>query len=144
MSKIALVCGYFDPLHIGHLDSFRKAKALGDKLIVIVNNDQQAILKKEFFFMEQAWRMEIIKELKMVDEVVLSIDTGKSVCETIRKVKSMYPNDELILTKGGDRRADEVPEKPVCDELGIQIIDKIGDTLGSSSLLAQRLINFFT
>ena len=41
------VSGYFDPLHVGHLEMLEKAKSLGDKLIVIVNSDEQAALKKE-------------------------------------------------------------------------------------------------
>ena len=46
MDKIVCVSGYFDPLHIGHLEYFKKAKKIGTKLMVIVNNDKQGILKK--------------------------------------------------------------------------------------------------
>lgn len=45
--SIACVSGYFDPIHIGHIDS----KQIADKLMVIVNNDNQAILKKGKPFM---------------------------------------------------------------------------------------------
>ena len=43
--KVA-VSGYFDPIHIGHLEYLKMAKYLGDYLIVIVNNDYQSNLKK--------------------------------------------------------------------------------------------------
>ena len=39
------VSGYFDPIHIGHLDYLELAKNLGDKLVVIVNNNHQCKLK---------------------------------------------------------------------------------------------------
>lgn len=37
--RIVAVSGGFDPIHIGHVRMFKKAKALGDTLVVIVNND---------------------------------------------------------------------------------------------------------
>ena len=45
MKKVA-ISGYFDPIHIGHLEYIKMARELGDYLIVIVNNDKQAYLKK--------------------------------------------------------------------------------------------------
>ena len=45
---VACISGYFDPLHVGHLEYISRSKALtgpGGKLIVIVNNDHQAFLK---------------------------------------------------------------------------------------------------
>ena len=46
MKTIVCVSGYFDPLHVGHIEYFEKSKQLGDELMVIVNNDYQASLKK--------------------------------------------------------------------------------------------------
>ena len=40
------VSGYFDPIHVGHLEYLRMAKELGDSLVVIVNNNYQCKLKK--------------------------------------------------------------------------------------------------
>ena len=42
MKKAIIVSGYFNPIHKGHLDLFRKAKDRGDMLIVIVNSDIQS------------------------------------------------------------------------------------------------------
>jgi len=44
--------GYFDPIHKGHIEYLKLAKKLGGKLIVILNNDKQAQLKKGKPFME--------------------------------------------------------------------------------------------
>ena len=39
MQKAIIVSGYFNPLHVGHLELFEKARAAGDGLIVIINSD---------------------------------------------------------------------------------------------------------
>ena len=127
--KIVATSGYFDPLHVGHLECLELAKRLGDKLIVIVNSDLQAKLKKGKSFMKQEDRMKIISALKCVDEVFLSIDKDKSQCESLRYLK---PD---IFAKGGDRMSDEIPESKVCRELGIDIVDGLGKKIRSSSEL---------
>ena len=68
--KVVAVSGYFDPIHVGHLEYLKMAKNLGDKLIVIVNSDYQAGLKKGTSFMPEDDRLEIVKSLRCVDEVV--------------------------------------------------------------------------
>ncbi len=125
--KVVAVSGYFDPLHVGHLEYLELAAQLGDKLVVIVNNDAQAQLKKGRSFMKEDDRVAIIKALRCVDEVFLSIDKEKSVCESIRAV---HPD---IFANGGDRTTGEVPETKVCRELGIEIVDNLGAKIRSSS-----------
>ena len=58
---IVAASGYFDPLHIGHVEYLEKAKSLGDELIVILNTDKQAIMKKGFVFMPEKEREQILK-----------------------------------------------------------------------------------
>jgi cytidyltransferase-like protein len=121
--------GYFDPLHRGHLELFERAKKLGTKLVVIVNNDFQARLKKGASFMNEKERIDIVKSLKMVDDAVLSIDKDKAVCKTLA---SLRPD---IFAKGGDSTLLNVPEKEVCDKLGIRLVLGLGDKIQSSSWL---------
>ena len=45
--KVVAVSGYFDPIHVGHLEYLKMSKKLGDKLVVIVNNNDQCVLKKD-------------------------------------------------------------------------------------------------
>ena len=127
--KTVATSGYFDPLHVGHLESLELAKQLGDKLIVIVNSDLQAKLKKGKSFMKQEDRIKIIAALKCVDEVFLSIDKDKTQCKSLRYLK---PD---IFAKGGDRMSNEIPETKLCRELGIEIIDGLGKKIRSSSKL---------
>lgn len=126
MKKVA-ISGYFDPIHIGHLEYIKKAKALGDYLIVIVNNDKQAVLKKGKSFMCEDDRLEIVSEIKDVDEAIMSIDDDKTVCKTLDLLK---PD---IFANGGDRSNTEIPEYKICKENGTQVIDGLGDKIRSSS-----------
>ena len=126
MKRVA-VSGYFDPIHIGHLEYLKLAKKLGDKLVVIVNNNHQCVLKKGKPFMDESDRVEIIKSLKMVDEVYLSIDRDKTVCASLMDIK---PD---IFANGGDRSTGEVPELSICKKYNIKIIDGLGKKIRSSS-----------
>ena len=126
MKKVC-ISGYFDPLHVGHIEYINKAKKLGDYLVVIVNNNLQCKLKKGKFFMDENDRLEIVKNLKSVDEVFLSIDNDKSVCESLKKLKPS------IFANGGDRKNYEIPESKVCYMYSIEIIDGLGDKIRNSS-----------
>ena len=123
------VSGYFDPIHVGHLEYLKMAKELGDFLIVIVNNNQQCILKKGKPFMDEKDRVEIVKALGFVDKVFLSIDTDRTVCKSLEEIN---PD---IFANGGDRSTDEVPETYVCKKYNIKMIDGLGDKIRSSSYL---------
>jgi cytidyltransferase-like protein len=70
--SIACVSGYFDPIHVGHIEYFKLSKNVADKLMVIVNNDEQAILKKGKAFMPADERVKLIQELKCVDYCYVS------------------------------------------------------------------------
>tara|TARA_B100000519_G_C14049581_1_gene346730 strand:+ start:118 stop:540 length:423 start_codon:yes stop_codon:yes gene_type:complete len=123
------VSGYFDPIHIGHLEYLRMAKELGDSLVVIVNNNYQCKLKKGKHFMHENDRVEIVKALRFVDEVFLSVDKDRTVCKSLEEIK---PD---IFANGGDRATSEVPETPVCKKFNIKMVDGLGDKIRSSSSL---------
>jgi cytidyltransferase-like protein len=69
---IAIVSGYFNPLHVGHIRMMREARELGEMLIVIVNNDDQQILKKGRIILQEHDRMEVVESLRVVDLAMLS------------------------------------------------------------------------
>jgi D-beta-D-heptose 7-phosphate kinase/D-beta-D-heptose 1-phosphate adenosyltransferase len=124
--KVVAISGGFDPIHIGHVRMFKEAKALGDELVVILNNDNWLKNKKGFSFMPEDERKEIIEAIAGVDRVVLTDhridDPDRSVCRALRAIK---PH---IFANGGDRKpdGDPVPEVDVCNELGIEMQYNIG------------------
>jgi len=133
---IVVVSGYFNPVHVGHIRMIKAAKALGDKLIVVVNNDKQAMLKKGRIISPESHRMEVARELKDADEVVLSIDEDLTVCKTLAMLK---PD---IFANGGDRATTgDIPEAEVCKENNIQMIFGVGgkDKPESSTDLVLKL-----
>ena len=126
---VVAASGYFDPIHVGHLEYLQLASQFGDKLIVIINNNHQAEIKKGEFFMHENDRMEIVSALKCVDEVFLSIDIDGSVCKSLEAIK---PD---IFANGGDRLLEEIPETAVMKKYNIKMVDGLGDKIRSSSYL---------
>lgn len=126
---IVAVSGYFDPLHLGHLELFGRAKSLGDILVVIVNNDEQLKNKRngKAPFMKQEDRVALIDAISFVDKVILSVDKDSSVCETLKLLK---PD---IFAQGGDRYFGEVPETDICKDLGIKRVQGLGAKIRASS-----------
>lgn len=134
--KIIVVSGFFDPLHRGHIEYFRLAKQLGDKLIVILNNDEQAKLKKGCVFMPLEDKKAILEALEVVDEVFISTDKDLPVIESI---KELHRQGKIhVFAKGGDRHEGEIPETPICRDLGIEIVDGLGEKVQSSSELVKK------
>jgi len=130
------VSGYFNPMHVGHLEMMEKAKKLGDRLVVIVNNDYQVKLKGRVPFLNQKDRMKIVSAIKWVDKVFLSIDRDSSVCKSLAKVR---PD---IFAKGGDRKEGNIPisETNICRKLNIRRVDGLGKKIRSSSVLIAQAV----
>jgi len=107
---VVLVTGGFDPLHSGHIEYFKAAAALGDKLVVGVNSDAWLERKKGRAFMPSTERVPIIQNLNMVDHCILFNDNDNTAIEAIKNVKAMYPDAQIIFANGGDRTANNIPE----------------------------------
>jgi cytidyltransferase-like protein len=137
--KAIIVSGYFNPIHKGHLEYFNNAKATADKLFVIVNNDHQRALKGSREFQDENERMIIVSNIKAVDKAILSIDTDRTVRETIKMIAEQYGSEfELGFANGGDQNNDTIPERAVCEEMNVALIDGLGDKIQSSSWLLKR------
>ena len=137
--KGIIVSGYFNPLHKGHLELFEKAKAQGDALFVIVNNDHQRALKGSKEFMLEAERVLIVAALKVTDKAILSIDQDRTVCATLAHIHNEFgANYDLYFANGGDQNNDSIPEVPVCNKLGIGLIEGLGAKIQSSSWLLKK------
>jgi D-beta-D-heptose 7-phosphate kinase/D-beta-D-heptose 1-phosphate adenosyltransferase len=135
---VVAVSGGFDPIHIGHVRMFECARALGDELVVILNNDNWLRKKKGFAFMPEDERKEVIEGLRAVDRVVITKhkpnDKDTSVSRELRAIK---PD---IFANGGDRKFDNVPEVAVCEEIGCVMVFNIGKggKIQSSSWLLKK------
>lgn len=127
--KIAIVSGFFNPLHGGHLDMIEAAAKLGEKLIVVVNNDVQQVLKKDKIILSEQNRARLMAALRDVDEVIISIDQDPSQTRTLEMIADRYPNDELIFCNGGDRVDPDAipgPEAEMCRQCGIKMLFGVG------------------
>ncbi|MEK7665048.1 MAG: adenylyltransferase/cytidyltransferase family protein [Patescibacteria group bacterium] len=142
MKKIVITSGYYNPLHIGHINLIREAKKLGDFLIVVVNNNEQVKIKGSIPFMPEQERMEIVKALKYVDEVFLSIDrdTGRQD-KTLTFLAEKYRGNEIIFAKGGDSTMQNI-ETDTCEKFGIKIVLAVGGgKIQSSSWILNKIKN---
>ena len=134
--KAVIVSGYFNPIHKGHIEYFNNAKALADELFVIVNNDYQRNLKGSKEFQKEEERMIIVSNIKAVNKAILSLDQDRTVCATLKMIADKFGGKyELAFANGGDQNNDTIPEREICNETGINLIDGLGDKIQSSSWL---------
>jgi cytidyltransferase-like protein len=137
--KAIIVSGYFNPIHKGHLEYFNTAKSSADELFVIVNNDFQRDLKGSKEFQLEDERMIIVSNIKAVDLAILSVDTDRTVCKTIEKIAKEYGSAyTLAFANGGDQNNDTIPERSICEAMGIQLLDGLGAKIQSSSWLLKK------
>jgi D-beta-D-heptose 7-phosphate kinase/D-beta-D-heptose 1-phosphate adenosyltransferase len=137
--KAVIVSGYFNPIHKGHLEYFNNAKSLADELFVIVNSDFQRDLKGSKEFQIEAERLLIVSNIKAVDKAILSIDKDRTVCATLEKIANEFgASYYLAFANGGDQNNDTIPERQICDAVGIALIDGLGDKIQSSSWLLKK------
>ncbi|MEM9565564.1 MAG: adenylyltransferase/cytidyltransferase family protein [Actinomycetota bacterium] len=129
-----IVSGYFSPLHVGHLDMIESAAALGDKLVVIVNNNAQQIAKKGKLIIDETDRLRLVQALRVVDEAIIAVDDDRTVSASLRAVAEANTDHDLIFANGGDRKPEFVPESDVCREHGIELVFGVGgDSKADSS-----------
>lgn len=135
---VVAVSGGFDPVHVGHIEMFKLARKLGDRLVVILNNDNWLVDKKGFAFMDEAERIRILSAIKEVDDIFVTChkkgDPDRSICKALEELK---PD---IFANGGDRKSTkDIPETATCKKLGIKMIFGLGDKVQSSSWLTKKL-----
>ncbi|MDP1706943.1 MAG: adenylyltransferase/cytidyltransferase family protein [bacterium] len=135
---VVAVSGGFDPVHIGHAHLFQNAKKLGDKLVVILNDDEWLMRKKGYVFMPQHERKELLEHIRWVDEVVIREPRETyDVCHMLEKLEI-----HIFANGGADRSNEqEVPEASTCAKRNIKMVFNVGDTgkPQSSSWLIQNL-----
>tara|TARA_B100000424_G_C22807544_1_gene432664 strand:- start:15 stop:785 length:771 start_codon:yes stop_codon:yes gene_type:complete len=109
--RVVVATGGFDPLHSGHLEYLRCAKALGDTLLVGLNSDDWLIQKKGKPFLPYYEREQVLRSLRDVDNVINFNDTDGTAIDAITKALRIYSLANIIFVNGGDRTADNIPEQ---------------------------------
>lgn len=121
---VVAISGGFDPIHIGHIRLIQAARKLGNKLIVILNNDNWLKEKKTHIFMHQKERKEILESIRGVDEVILtSHKPDPKDMSVSRELTEIKPN---IFANGGDRTLANTPEASVCRTVGCKMVFSVG------------------
>lgn len=128
-----IISGYFSPLHVGHLDMIEDGASRGDKLIVIVNNNAQQVLKKGKVIIDEADRLRIVNSLALVDDAFIAVDEDRTVCASLEACATRYPDHHLVFANGGDRVPGFVPEQSTCDEHGIEMVFELGGATKADS-----------
>ena len=137
--KVVIVSGYFNPIHKGHLELFKKSQEHGDFLIVIVNSDKQRKLKGSLEFMDENERLMIVQAIKYVGHAFISIDQDRTQIESLKYLHKQFSHEyDLFFANGGDQSNESIPESVICDELGITLIDGLGDKIQSSRWLLNK------
>ena len=138
--KVNIISGDYNPIHKGHLECFNNAKAISDKLFEIVNNNHQRELKGSKEFQDEKERMIIVSNIKAVEKAILSIDSDRTVCATTKMIAEQFGGEfDLGFANGGDQNNDTIPERSVCEEMNVALIDGLGDKIQSSSWLLKKL-----
>jgi len=118
------VSGGFDPPHVGHIRLFREAKKFGDRLVVILNNDNWLIKKKGYVFMPQHERKELIEAIEGVDKVMLTRHLKNA--EDMSVCAELLHLEPDIFANGGDRKLDNIPEAEICTRINCKMVFGVG------------------
>jgi cytidyltransferase-like protein len=140
---IGITSMYANPIHPGHIECLELSKNYCDALWVIVNNDLQSQLKRGVpSFQSEDFRKRIVESIRWVDKAYIAEDEDGTVCQTLKGLYQIarlnFPYCDIIFTKGGDKFASNIPEKKICDRLGIKIIDGLGEKIYNSSEMIKQ------
>ncbi len=144
--KTVAISGGFDPIHIGHIRLIKAARALGGRLIIILNNDNWLKRKKGFAFMNQKERAAVLSAIRWVDKVVITSHSKNPKDMSVSKELAKIKPD--IFANGGDRnevnaansKSTLYKDIKTCERFGIKMIFNVGGKkLQSSSDLVKRI-----
>jgi glycerol-3-phosphate cytidylyltransferase len=120
--KIVLTFGTFDVFHIGHLNILRRARALGDRLVVGVSTDTLNVSKKgRCPVFREADRAAIVGSLACVDEVFM-----EERLEWKRRYLLTHHADVLVMGNDWEGRFDEF--RDICEVTYLPRTENISTT----------------
>lgn len=149
--SVFILSGYFTFLHHGHLDMIDDAAERADRLLVIVNSDEQQELKKGELILDESLRLRQLGALAAVDYVYLSVDTDRGQAQTLEAIFEDNPGIEFTFGNGGDKNSvDDIlaeqkgnREFEVCQQYGVPMVYGVGGTTkrDSTSDIVERIRN---
>lgn len=119
--KKVITYGTFDLFHIGHLNLLKRAKELGDYLIVAVSSDAFNLGKGKKCFVKDSERMAIVEAIKYVDEVILETSWDQKI-EDVQK----YGVDVFVIGEDWKGKFDFLKE--YCEVVYLPRTDGISTT----------------
>jgi len=119
--KRILTYGTFDLLHIGHVRIIKRAKSLGDKLIVGLSSDEFNLLKGKKAVYSYQERKEILESLEDVD-LVIKEDSWEQKIDDIKK----FNIDILVMGDDWDGKFDYL--KKYCKVMYLKRTENISTT----------------
>lgn len=112
-NKVVLTNGVFDLLHLGHLDLLKKAKELGDILIVAIDSDERVkIIKPGRPINDEQTRKGMLEAIRWVDKVIVFEDLPTLL-------KLLQPD---FLVKGGDYTISQVVGREIVEGYGGKVV----------------------
>ncbi len=119
--KKVITYGTYDLFHVGHLNLLKRAKALGDYLIVAVSSDEFNKGKGKVCKISDTDRMEIVKAIRYVDEVILETSWEQ-------KINDIVKNDVDVFVMGDDWEGKFDFLKEYCDVVYLPRTEGISTT----------------
>ncbi len=115
--KVVLTNGCFDLLHRGHIEYLKKAKNLGDVLVIGLNSDYSVrrIKGKGRPIQDQKDRAEILTSLHFVDYVCIFKELTP-----LKLISKLVPD---VLVKGGDWEINDIVGKEIVDSRGGKVLN---------------------
>ena len=119
--KKVITYGTYDLLHVGHINLLRRAKALGDYLVVVLSTDEFNAIKHKTAYHSYEDRKTILESIRYVDEVL------PETCWE-QKISDVQDNDIDIFVMGDDWKGQFDFLKDYCEVIYLPRTDGISTT----------------
>jgi glycerol-3-phosphate cytidylyltransferase len=119
--KTVLTYGTFDLFHIGHLNILKRARELGDKLIVAVSTDEFNATKGKTTLMPFEHRVELVRSVRFVDEVIAESNWEQKIADV-----QQHKVDVFVMGSDWQGKFDFL--KPYCEVVYLPRTDNVSST----------------
>lgn len=119
--KTVLTYGTFDLFHIGHLNLLKRARELGDKLIVAVSTDEFNATKGKTTLMPFEHRVELVRSVRFVDEVIAESNWEQ-------KISDVQKHKVDVFVMGSDWQGKFDFLTPYCEVVYLPRTDNVSST----------------